>query len=99
MRWNRGGHLDSNCRVRIAYLRAERMLLYTHLPTRGSSSSNLDATQLANGQQGGAGSETAPHPQGEKRLRPGQVLALAQADELLFNEAGNEVVVVKYPAD
>ena len=89
------GHLDSNCRVRIAYLRAERMLLY-RIADAGSSSSTLDATQLAKGKQGGAGSETAQHRQGEKRLRPGQLLALAQADELLVNEAGNEVVVVKY---
>jgi DNA-binding response OmpR family regulator len=89
------GHLDSNCRVRIAYLRAQRMLLY-RISDASPSSSDLDATQPATGKQGVAGSGTAPHPEGEKRLRPGQVLALAQADELLFNEAGNEVVVVKY---
>ena len=33
---------------------------------------------------------------GSQLLRPGALLARAQADELLFNEARNEVVVVKY---
>lgn len=92
MEWS--GHLDPNCRVRIAYLRAERMLLY-RIADASLGSSTWDPTQAATGRHA-AGTGTAPHPQSEKKLRPGQLLALAQADELLFNEAGNELVVVKY---
>jgi CheY-like chemotaxis protein len=93
MEWN--GHLDPNCRVRIAYLRAERMILY-RISDAGLGSGTLDAAQAATSRHAGAATGTAAHPHGEPRLRPGQLLALAQADELLFNEARNEVVVVKY---
>jgi CheY-like chemotaxis protein len=93
MEWN--GHLDPNCRVRIAYLRAGRMILY-RISDAGLASGTLDAAQAATRRHAGGATGTAAHPQGEPRLRPGQLLALAQADELLFNEARNEVVVVKY---
>jgi DNA-binding response OmpR family regulator len=89
------GHLDPNCRVRIAYLRAERMLLY-RIADAGLSSSTPDASRAAKGKRRRAGAGRAPDPQRGKGLRPGQLLALAQADEVLFNEEGNEVVVVKY---
>jgi CheY-like chemotaxis protein len=93
MEWN--GHVDPNCRVRIAYLRAERMILY-RISDAGLGSSTLEAAQAARSRHAGAAAGTAAQPQGEPRLRPGHLLALAQADELLFNEARNEVVVVKY---
>jgi CheY-like chemotaxis protein len=92
MEWH--GHLDPNCRVRIAYLRAERMLLY-RIADAVLDSSTFDSRRAVTDRREAAAG-TAPHPQGERRLRPGQLLALAQADELLFNEARNEVVVVKY---
>jgi CheY-like chemotaxis protein len=93
MEWN--GRLDPNRRVRIAYLRAERMILY-RISDAGLGSATLDAAQAARSRHAAAATGTAAHPQEEPRLRPGQLLALAQADELLFNEAHNEVVVVKY---
>jgi len=90
MEWH--GHLDPNCRVRIAYLRAQRMLLY-RIADAGIGTSNTARPAAA--RAAGAAAGTGPDP-AEPRLRPGQILALAQADELLFNEARNEVVVVKY---
>ena len=93
MEWN--GQLDPNCRVRIAYLRAERMLMYRISDAGQGSSASVPANSVT-GRQAEAGTGTPAHPQRERRLRPGQLLALAQADELLFNEARNEVVVVKY---
>ncbi len=91
----RNGHLDPNCRVRIAYLRAERMLLY-RISDAGAGVSTSGPAKADARRHAEAARGTTQHPQGEPRLRPGQLLALAQADELLFNEARNEVVVVKY---
>jgi CheY-like chemotaxis protein len=69
------GRVDPNRKVRVSYLRAERMLMYRIGDATVGGAVPLRATQ---------------------RLRPGAILARAQADELLFNEAQNEVVVVKY---
>jgi hypothetical protein len=89
MEWR--GHLDPSCRVRISYLRAERMLLY-RISDAGPTGAGA-AKAVSGGRPVGAAETTAP--EGGK-LRPGQLLALAQADELLFNEARTEVIVVKY---
>ena len=70
------GPVDPKRKVRMAYLRARRMLLY----------------RIGDADPGDG---SAPRRQ-PPRLRPGAILARAQADELLFNEARNEVVVVKY---
>jgi CheY-like chemotaxis protein len=70
-----GGPIDPARKVQIAYLRAERMLMY-----------RIKDVVAGDGRH----SRVAP------RLRPGAIMARAQADELLFNEAQNEVVVVKY---
>ena len=96
MRWNRGAISIRTAESGSRICARHAMLLY-RIADAGSRLQHPGrdaACQRAN--SGGAGSETAPHPQGEKRLRPGRLLALAQADELLVNEAGNEVVVVKY---
>jgi CheY-like chemotaxis protein len=87
MAWR--GHLDPSCRVRISYLRAERMLLY-RISDAGAPTGGAAAKAASGGT-----TDAAPATEGEK-LRPGQLLALARADELLFNEARTEVVVVKY---
>jgi len=91
----RNGHPDPNCRVRIAYLRAERMLLY-RISDAGVGGNTSDPAKADARRHAEATTGTTPHTPAERRLRPGQLLALAQADELLFNEARNEVVVVKY---
>jgi CheY-like chemotaxis protein len=93
MQWH--GHLDPNCRVRIAYLRAQRMLLY-RISDAGLGSGATDSARTAAGRQVVGAGSTEPQAPAEGRLRPGHLLALAQADELLVNESGNEVVVVKY---
>jgi CheY-like chemotaxis protein/anti-sigma regulatory factor (Ser/Thr protein kinase) len=92
-----GGALDPEQMVRIAYLRADRMLLYRIAdPGRGFSFEGLNHSALKNPQ--GQPLEHARVRQ-EKGLRPGGFgLLLAQTivDELLYNEAQNEVVFVKY---
>jgi anti-sigma regulatory factor (Ser/Thr protein kinase) len=92
-----GGKLDPNQRVRISYLRGERMLLYRIAdPGTGFRFEGLKHAALEN-------PPDRPYEhiktREEKRLRPGGfgiLMVKAIADELLYNEAQNEVVFVKY---
>lgn len=93
MEWD--GHLDPNRKVRIAFLRARRMLLY-RIADAGSGFRVSDSPAGAAGRQADASVETTGHRDRAMGLRPGAIMARAQADEVLFNEARNEVVVVKY---
>ncbi|MDO8793844.1 MAG: response regulator [Vicinamibacterales bacterium] len=93
MEWD--GHLDPNRKVRIAFLRARRMLLY-RIADAGSGFRVSDSPVGAAGRQADTSVETTGHRGGDMGLRPGAIMARAQADEVLFNEARNEVVVVKY---
>ena len=91
-----GGRLDPHRKVQVAFLRTRHMLLYRIAdPGPGFRFSNLSHAAIAH--------EGAPTEHQDirrrKGLRPGGfglVLAKANADELLYNEAQNEVVFVKY---
>lgn len=92
-----GGQLDPNRKVRIAYLRARRMLLY-RIADPGPGFRIDDLAHAAIGQP-----EDKPiehmRIREERGLRPGGfgiLLVKAKVDELLYNEAHNEVVFVKY---
>jgi DNA-binding response OmpR family regulator len=91
-----GGHLNPHRKVKISYLRARHMILYRIAdPGRGFCFSNLRHAAI------GHNGEPTEHQdiRQQKGLRPGGfglVLAKAHADELLYNEAQNEVVFVKY---
>jgi DNA-binding response OmpR family regulator len=91
-----GGHLDPHRKVHISYLRARHMILYRIAdPGRGFRFTNLRHAAIAHN------GEPTEHQDIRQRkgLRPGGfglVLANANADELLYNEAQNEVVFVKY---
>ena len=92
-----GGKLDPNQKVRISYLRAKRMLLYRIAdPGTGFRFEGLAHAALEN---------PADQPwkhievREKKGLRSGGfgiLIAQAVVDELLYNEARNEVVFVKY---
>jgi CheY-like chemotaxis protein/anti-sigma regulatory factor (Ser/Thr protein kinase) len=92
-----GGKLDPNQKVRISYLRARRMLLYRIAdPGTGFCFEGLKHAALENPPE-------VPWQHIEERqqkgLRPGGfglLMVRAIADELLYNEAQNEVVLVKY---
>jgi CheY-like chemotaxis protein len=92
-----GGRLDPRQNVRIAYLRAKRMVLYRIAdPGQGFTFQELPHAAVSN-------PEDSPLEHAfvrqEKGLRPGGfgVLITRQVvDELLYNEAQNEVVFVKY---
>jgi CheY-like chemotaxis protein/anti-sigma regulatory factor (Ser/Thr protein kinase) len=92
-----GGRLDPKQTVRIAYLRARRMLLY-RIADPGQGFSFRDLTHAAVSNPPGDPIEHATVRE-EKGLRPGGfglLMARQMVDELLYNEAHNEVVFVKY---
>jgi CheY-like chemotaxis protein/anti-sigma regulatory factor (Ser/Thr protein kinase) len=92
-----GGKFDPNRKVRISYLRAQRMLMYRIAdPGPGFRFEDLAHAALSNPLD-------APYLHDEVRekkgMRPGGfgiLLTKGRVDELLYNEAQNEVVFVKY---
>lgn len=92
-----GGHLDPARKVRISYLRARRMLLYRIAdPGKG-----FRFEELAHSAVGNPGERPFEHVRvrEEKGMRAGGfgiLMTRALVDELLYNEAHNEVIFVKY---
>ncbi len=98
-----GGKLDPSRKVRIAYLRARRMLMYRIAdPGPGFDIDNLPHSAISHPPD-----DPMAHMlvREEKGIRPGGfglLMVRANVDELLYNEQRNEVVFVKYldaPAD
>jgi CheY-like chemotaxis protein/anti-sigma regulatory factor (Ser/Thr protein kinase) len=92
-----GGKLDPNRKVRIACVRSSRMLLY-RVADPGPGFSFKALTHAAVGQPA---DEPIAHAAVREQLgiRPGGfgiAMTRAMADELLYNEAQNEVIFVKY---
>jgi CheY-like chemotaxis protein/anti-sigma regulatory factor (Ser/Thr protein kinase) len=92
-----GGGLDPTRKVRIAYLRARRMLMY-RIADPGPGFKIEDLPHAAIGQ---SPDDPMAHMQvrEEKGLRAGGyglVTVQSSVDELLYNEQRNEVVFVKY---
>jgi CheY-like chemotaxis protein/anti-sigma regulatory factor (Ser/Thr protein kinase) len=92
-----GGRLDPNRTVRIACLRTRHMILYRIAdPGPGFSLEKLEHAAINNTEE-----EPYGHMQRreEKGLRPGGfglLMTRTLVDELIWNEAHNEVVFVKY---
>lgn len=92
-----GGQLDPERRVRVAYVRAKRMVLYRiHDPGPGFRLDNLPHAAVSYPTEEMAESARVRM---EKGIRPGGfgiLIARSMVDELLYNEAHNEVLFVKY---
>jgi len=90
------GHFDQQHRVRIACLRAKRMLMFRIADAgygfRASDIGGSNDTAGPGQRQDQPAADTAAAP----TLRPGLLLARELADELLINERRDEVVFVKY---
>ena len=92
-----GGQLDPNRKVRIASVRSSRMLMFRIAdPGPGFSFEGLSHAAVGQPQ-----SEPIAHMsvREERGIRPGGfgiLMTKAVADELLYNEAQNEVMFVKY---
>ena len=92
-----GGKLDPGRTVRISCIRARRMLLYRIAdPGEGFDTERLSHAAISNPD----GDPLQHHlVREEKGLRPGGlglVITKGLVDELIYNEARNEVVFVKY---
>jgi CheY-like chemotaxis protein len=91
-----GGRLDPNRKVRISYLHARRMVLYRIAdPGPGFKFDELTHAAVAYS----PGDLTHAMVRQDKGLRPGGfgiLMAKQMVDELLYNEAHNEVLFVKY---
>lgn len=91
-----GGKLDPKRKVRVAYLRGQRMLLYRIAdPGPGFRMEDLDHAAISH--------PDSPIEHMEiremKKLRPGGfglLMVRAKVDELIYNERRNEVVFIKY---
>ena len=92
-----GGKLDPSRKVRISCLRAKRMLLYRIAdPGEGFDIERLSHAAINNPDDNPLQHAFVREEQG---LRPGGLgLAITQSlvDELIYNEARNEVVFIKY---
>jgi len=92
-----GGKLDPNRKVRIAHVRASHMLLY-RVADPGAGFSFKGLTHAAVGQPA---DDPVAHTAVRDQLgiRPGGfgiAMTRSIADELIYNEAQNEVIFVKY---
>jgi CheY-like chemotaxis protein len=92
-----GGKLDASRKVRISYLRAKRMVLYRIAdPGTGFKFSELEHAAISHMPDSPTMHDEIRQKKG---LRPGGfglLMTKASVDELLYNEAQNEVVFVKY---
>ena len=92
-----GGQLDPNRTVRIACLRTQHMVLYRIAdPGPGFAPEKLEHAAVSNSPDEPYGHMRVRE---EKGLRPGGfglLMTRTLVDELIYNEAHNEVVFVKY---
>jgi DNA-binding response OmpR family regulator len=97
MEW--GGNFDPARKVRIACIRSQRMLMYRiQDPGKGFKPQELAHAAINN-----APDEPYAHikVRDEQQLRPGGfglLMTRVMVDELIYNEAHNEVIFVKYLA-
>lgn len=92
-----GGKFDPHRRVRIACIRTARFILYRV----ADPGVGFDATALSHAALNNPPDQPAEHQKirADKGLRPGGfgiLMARALADELVYNEAHNEVILIKY---
>jgi CheY-like chemotaxis protein/anti-sigma regulatory factor (Ser/Thr protein kinase) len=92
-----GGKLDPSRKVRISYIQAKRMVLYRIAdPGPGFKFADLEHAAISHNPEDPTKHDDVRR---EKGLRPGGfglLLVQANVDELVYNEAQNEVVFVKY---
>lgn len=92
-----GGRLDPEQRVEVAYIRLSRALLYlVRDPGTGFSFENLAHSAVTNSPDDPIGHVAVRMEAG---LRPGGFgifMTRNIADELIYNEKGNQVILVKY---
>jgi anti-sigma regulatory factor (Ser/Thr protein kinase) len=92
-----GGKLDASRKVRIAYLRAKRMLVYRIAdPGEGFRMDELAHSAISNAPDRPFDHMAVREEKGIRAGGFGIFSVRGMVDELLYNEAHNEVVFVKY---
>jgi anti-sigma regulatory factor (Ser/Thr protein kinase) len=92
-----GGRLDAQRKVRIAYLRAKRMLVYRIAdPGEGFKMDDLAHSAISNAPDRPLDHIAVREEMGIRAGGFGIFMVRGMVDELLYNEAHNEVVFVKY---
>ena len=92
-----GGKLDATRHVRIACLRSKRMLLYRIAdPGQGFKLADLPHSAISNAPDRPLDHALVREEQGLRAGGFGIFLVREMVDELIYNEAHNEVVFVKY---
>jgi len=92
-----GGQLDPSRRVRIAFLRGKGLLLYRIAdPGSGFRFREIPHAAISNPPGDPLAHAEVRQTKGLRAGGLGLMIASAEADELLYNEAQNEVVFVRY---
>ncbi len=92
-----GGALDPAQRVRIACLRTRRMILYRIAdPGRGFRFEELAHSAISNPEDQPFGHVQVREARGMRAGGFGLLITRALVDELIYNQAQNEVVFIKY---
>lgn len=92
-----GGRSNADSKIHVACLRTDRLLLYRIAdPGKGFKAADLEHSAIHNNEDKPYEHTDARH---DKGIRPGGfgiLLAKSLVDELVYNEACNEVAMVKY---
>jgi hypothetical protein len=92
---SRDGCFDAQRRVRMSCLRARRMLMF-RIADAGYGFRAGDQAAMPHARGASYPASPGEAAAADALLRPGLVMAKQLADEVLVNEAGDEVVAVKY---
>jgi anti-sigma regulatory factor (Ser/Thr protein kinase) len=92
-----GGNLDPEKRVEVTYIRLSRAILYcVRDPGEGFSFDDLAHAAIASSQENPFGHVEVRRQAGMRPGGFGMLITKNIADELIYNEKGNQVLLVKY---
>jgi len=92
-----GGHFDPSQHVEVSYVRTKRMVLCrVKDPGQGFSLEELQHSAIANPEEDPFKHMEAREAQGKRPGGFGILMATKLVDDLIYNEKGNEVLLVKY---
>jgi DNA-binding response OmpR family regulator len=92
-----GGHFDPSQHVEVSYVRTRRMVLCrVKDPGQGFSLEELEHSAIANPEEDPFKHMETREAQGKRPGGFGILMATKLVDDLIYNEKGNEVLLVKY---
>ncbi len=92
-----GGHNDPHSSVTVTYIRAEQALLYSvRDPGDGFSFARLEHAAISNSPEAPLAHAELREQRGMRSGGFGILMTRALVDEMIYNEKGNEVLLIKY---